>query len=140
MQWQPLDASRLEALSPKDRGERWLQAVAAAGVERIEGEAPPQQAMSKLYAAAWALAEHDEAVSALRVTDRFHFSAPPGTWLLLLPGAYVLFHAPRLRELEAQLRRSPDQTELRQQRDAIRAALARHQSAPPAVWTDDGLR
>lgn len=90
MEWRTLDAERLATLSPRDSGDRWLKVVADAGVERLDADAPPHRAMSALYEAAWALAEHDAQVTELRVADRFHFYAPPGWWLAL-PALYLLF-------------------------------------------------
>jgi len=90
VQWSPLDAARLSALSPRDSGARWLSVLAEAGVERLRGDGPPHRAMAALYDAAWSLSSHDEAVTETRVTDKLHFSAPPGMWLLV-PGLYVGF-------------------------------------------------
>lgn len=90
MEWRILDAERLSTLTHRDSGDRWLKTVADAGVERLDADAPPHQAMSALYEAAWALAEQDAQVTELRVSDRFHFYAPPGWWLVL-PLLYCLF-------------------------------------------------
>ena len=85
-----LDSHQLTNLDARDSGDRWLKALAGAGVVRGDG-APagsPQEEMHALYTEAWQLVSLEETLAAARVTDAITL-APPRRWWLSLPMAYV---------------------------------------------------